>query len=167
MRRWGSVAVAVLLVGLAGGCYHVEYPNPEDGRAIPPRAETPDSATPTVTSAATAGPTPSEGQFLTAEQLCMAAAMYVQTVQNEINSSRSADEATRQFVASFHSYAQKLRDLAPRAETDAQRAAIEQAATAADQLASEVDVAGTFQGVDSQPAVQATQDAFPDCELVR
>jgi hypothetical protein len=166
MRRLGAVAVAVLVVGLVGGCYHYEYSNQDGGRPIPPRAQPPDP-TSTVTAAATAGPTPSSGAYLTAQDLCTAAGLYIGTVQSEINSAQTEAEATRQFVASFRSYAQKLRDLEPRVQAEAQRSAIDRAATAADQLARDVEAAGSFKTVDDQPALQATQAAFPGCELVR
>lgn len=160
--------MAMLVVGLVGGCYHYEYPNQDGGRPIPPRAQPPDPAsTVTAAAAATAGPTPSSGAYLTAQELCTAAALYIGTVQSEINSAQTEAEATRQFVTSFRSYAQKLRDLEPRVEAEAQRSAIDRAATAADQLARDVEAAGSFKTVDNQPALQATQAAFPGCELVR
>jgi hypothetical protein len=97
--------------------------------------------------------------------LCGYAMDAVRLIVRELLAAPNNDAAlTRQTVESYGKYASTLRDLAGKASTDDRRGLILDAADAADAYAAEVDARDSYH-VDVNPVIQASHQAFPDCNL--
>jgi hypothetical protein len=146
MRRSAPLVLVLLVLTLLTGCYEVVYPNQD-----PPVTTSEPEPTATIL-----------GEY----ELCAFATAAVRDIIREQFAAADNDERlTKQAAASYRKYAARLRELAAKADTAATRALIIKAAMAAEQYARDVEKKGTYKGVDNGPAVKASEDAFPGCDL--
>jgi len=145
--------LAMAVLGLLAGCYTVVYPNQT------PRPD---------------GPTLWEHQVPYVEptalgeyELCAFANDAVHQVIMELWKAPDEAALVKQTIDSYGNYARRLRELAAKADTAQRKSMIETAAEAAARYAAEVDRRHTYKAVDINPAIEASKDAFPGCDLDR
>jgi hypothetical protein len=148
MRRSARWLVPLLMLTLLTGCQNVVYPNQE--HAATDEATDPEP-TPTIL-----------GEY----ELCaFATAAVREIVKEQFAAADHDDTLTKAAIAAYRKYAARLRELAAKADTAQTRALIIKAAAAAETYARDVEKKGTYKGVDNGPAVLASEDAFPGCDL--
>ena len=150
-RPAGIVAIIAALGLLLGGCYTVVYPNQPHMLEGPVLHEMP-YVEPT-----------SLGEY----ELCAFAVDAVRKIVTELWQAPDEAALILQTIKSYNAFAQTLRELAAKAEPGEQRRMIEAAAAAAAKYAAEVDRRNTYHNVDIDPTVEASKDAFPNCDLDR
>ena len=96
--------------------------------------------------------------------LCGYAMDAVRTIITELLTAPDDPALVRQTTLSYAKYASRLRELALLATNEARRALILDAADAADAYADEVQARHSY-NVNLQPVIDASNDAFPGCDL--
>lgn len=144
MRRVRLPVLSVALVGVLAAC------TPVEDRSAP--EPTQPYVEPTVL-----------GEY----ELCAFATDAVRQIVVELWSAPDEEALVGQTVATYTKYAKRLRELAAKADTPRRRTMIEAAAVAAEAYAGEVDRRNTYVAVDIDPAIEASKDAFPGCDLDR
>jgi hypothetical protein len=144
MRR--TLMLALMALMLAGGC----------GSNDPPQEAVPPAPDPV--------PVVEETAF-TEDMLCWEANAAIQRIIAELMKAPNTDEALiSQTVASYRTFAARLRELAVLAAPDVDADAIVNAADEAERYAQAVHDQNSYH-VDIYPVIQASRQAFPTCDL--